>query len=625
MLKKPFIILICLSAFFIPGSSNIFSRELSVDVITAYSNNSVPDNWVPVSIIITNQGQPVSGEIIISSKKDDLLRENVTEIDYIIPVEIPAQSKKIFRELIYYRKDFFSTLSIRLVSNDRVLFEEKLEVNRIYEKQKLLVVNDSFSGFGFLGNSGSGERAVFYQKVEYLPQDWTAYLGIDLIILDKADYRLMTDKQIRALKGWLESGNTIIISGRGTYYTYNNRLMEEIFPAEFIKKESMELLQTKLTFWHIKADNYQLLKKTGDLPLAVGRRSGAGQVIFSLADFQDLELNELYYLELIDSVRENNFLRFEFLSSMIEDMHSSVSFHFPERYQIALILLIFMGVIIYILHLFLVRERLNLSLFLLVYFIFITVYSAALYAFIYKPVTRKNDIMFELAVVNLIPGSEQAVVDGYISFQDPGWEKISFTIRDDKGSLNIIPLSGNEYPAIYLGDDYTELRAENNGSKIVTGFHSCYRARLPVYFTAVKENQNIILEVNNKSRFFIDCLFINYQGEWYSYKGLAADTVGRFTLSEEALNDKMPWYYWYRMNKELIPDGVNGELPVKVLQKIDYELKELEKTTEEIHIVAVLFGDGFEAVNTGESVNREFLAFLKTSVDLKQMNILRKE
>ena len=95
------------------------------------------------------------------------------------------------------------------------MFEEKLEVNRIYEKQKLLVVNDSFSGFGFLGNSGSGERAVFYQKVEYLPQDWTAYLGIDLIILDKADYRLMTDKQIRALKGWLECGIQPL-SGRGT-------------------------------------------------------------------------------------------------------------------------------------------------------------------------------------------------------------------------------------------------------------------------------------------------------------------------------------------------------------------------------------------------------------------------
>ena len=621
--KKSFIILIFLWAFTFLASGNAFCQELLLDVIVGYSSNFVPDNWVPISIIVTNQGQSISGEIVISSRKDDLLRESISEIEYIIPVELPTQSKKIFREVIYYRDDFFSTLTIRLISNGQVLFENELELKRIYEKQKVLVVNDNFSGFGFLGISGNEDRAVFYQNVEYLPPYWTGYLGIYLIILDKADYNLMTNKQISALKDWLELGNTVIISGRGSYHTYNNRLIEEIFPAQFIKRESMELLQVPVTAWQIKADNYQVLKKTGDTVLAVGQRLGAGQVIFSLIDFQSPEIKELYYQELIEFIRENQFLRYEFLRYMIEDMFRSIRFYFPERYQIILILLTLVVIIFYLLHLFLDRKKMNLSFFLLIYFVIISIYSGALYIFIYQPIIAKNDIMSEIAVVNLISDSDQAVVDSYISFQDIGREEIRFTIQHNKGSLNIIDLpdysSFDEYLSLYLRDDYMELKAENNGKKIITGFHSCYKTRLPVYFTTVKDNQNIILGVNNQSQFFIDSLFINYQGEWYSYRGVDADMEERFALSTEALNDKIPWYYWYRdsINQRLIPDSVNSDLVFNILQRIDYELTNLEKTADEMVIVAVLLGDNFEAINTEQSVNRKFLGFLKTSVDLK--------
>ncbi|MFW6287621.1 MAG: hypothetical protein ACOC2J_02605 [bacterium] len=617
------LILFFVIIFMLLTNVHALCQDLSVDIQIGYNDNYVPGDWVPISIIIANEGEVISGELIITTRNEDVIDNEIRETEYIIPVSQSARSRKIYRKTIYYKRDYFSELNIRLLSNGGTLYENEVNLRRIYQQQKILVVNDSFSGFGFLTDTDEEGRFVLYQEVEYLPADWLGYQGFDLLILDKADYSLLSNRQKRAIVDWLELGNNVIITGEGSYQTYHSDFIEQLFPAEFIRKEDTVIRQVPAAMWQLRSDNYKVVKKTGDLALALGRQHGAGQVIFSLVDFKIPQIKELYYEELIGFTANEPMFSTGFLDFMVEDMFNSVKFHFLEKYQAFLLLLSLILIIIYLAYLFVDRKMFKLHIFLLLFVLVIGTFSGILYKTIYQPVVEKNDILSEIALINLVRGSEQAMVESYYTFQGLKREEIDFAIDRTSGSLTsysteAVDLSDGAYQ-IYLKEDVVEVGAETDGKKLLTGFRSYYKADFPLYFNLVKQGNLFDLQVINSSNLTVDVFFIKYQDNWYTYSGLPADTKRSYAIPSSRNQTDRTWFYRYvdKSNRTALPDNVNRQIMNKILREIDFVVENTENDEDTMHIIGVLVGDGFNPILSRETVNKKFLGIFKTDISTR--------
>ncbi|MFP4661105.1 MAG: hypothetical protein ACLFPF_02850 [Halanaerobiales bacterium] len=616
-----FVIVISFMLFFIfLANAYVYGQDLSLDIQVGYTDNYVPGDWLPISIIIANEGEVVSGELIITTTNEDVINNEIRETEYIIPVSQAARSRKIYRKTIYYKMNYFSRANIRLESNGRILYENDINLKKIYQQQKILVVNDSFSGFGFLTDTEEEGRLVLYQEVEYLPADWLGYQGIDLLILDKADYTLLTNNQKRAILDWLELGNTVIISGEGSYQTYNTDLMYQLFPANYIGKESIEIRDVPAAIWQLRADEYRVVKKTGDMALALGRQHGDGQVIFSLVDFQNPEVKELYYKELLGLAEADAFFQTGFLDFLVEDMFNSVKFNFLEKYQVFILLVSLILIISYLSYLFTFRKSFKFHIFFLLFILVIGSFSGILYKAIYQPVVEKNDILSEIALVYQGTGMKQAMVESYFTFQGLKRDEIEFAIDRTQGSLTsysteAVDLSEGAYQ-VYLKEDVIEVGTETDGKKLLTGFRSYYKADLPLYFNLVELENGYDMQVINNSHFDIDALFIKYQDNWYTYSGLPAAAKTSYTIPSTGNQTDRTWFYRYvdRSHRSALPDNVNRKIMNRILREIDVEIENTDVDEDTIYIVGVLLGEGFNIITTRDSVNKKFLGILKTNI-----------
>jgi len=103
------------------------SDILKVNVVAGFQGQQAPEGWIPLTIEIENMGdKDFRGELKIEILKRDILTDEnkIQTTTYKKIINIEKGRKKNFKSVILYEKDFFATPHIKILSNDKLLYDK---------------------------------------------------------------------------------------------------------------------------------------------------------------------------------------------------------------------------------------------------------------------------------------------------------------------------------------------------------------------------------------------------------------------------------------------------------------------------------------------------------------------
>jgi len=185
--------------------------------------------WTPLRVLLENQGHSLEGMLVIKLTKRDFLEQKSVETVYSLPISLPSFSRKLYRINVLLESNVHS-LEVLFVADGKTLLKREIQLEFFYEKNRfILVVNRTHSGFNFLNPVKTKKiRRVVYADLDKLPSKWIGYDAIQALILDDITSVDLTRSQQQAIKIWLSTGGTLIVTARGGYGKFKSSFLLDL-------------------------------------------------------------------------------------------------------------------------------------------------------------------------------------------------------------------------------------------------------------------------------------------------------------------------------------------------------------------------------------------------------------
>jgi len=256
------------------------------------------NGWVPVQVVVANEGKDIEGEIQI-----EITDNRRGRVLYTQPAILPTHSRKQFT-LYVFAPSYTRELTVKLVEKRVTLVKRAVSIQQLAVEDFLCgVVSEDPSALNYLAGLpriGQGRVYVAHLGLADIPSQGRALGTMDALILHDTDTSLMSDRQRDALRGWVASGGHLIICGgpnaiptatglgdlspvrvHGTLTTADIGTLGDYANAPFIANVPAVVAQVEPTTGWVMAGK-------ADLPLLIRRELDRGRVDYLALD-PDLE------------------------------------------------------------------------------------------------------------------------------------------------------------------------------------------------------------------------------------------------------------------------------------------------------------------------------------------------
>ncbi len=436
------------------------------------------NRWIPLNVILENQGRSMMGslEVVVTSGSEYL--KNVHSTTYSMRVELPNQSRKLY--VFTIRLDsFVYPLILRLKKEGNILLQRGYNLRNYYTPDRLALILGERIFLETSSNFPEGMKPV-YSQVEYLPETWYGYDGVETVIIQGPSLKRLRKRQFRALSEWVQSGGQCIISGHIHFSSYLDSRIRELLPVEILGLKERSQLHSLKEFVGEKLDasgpflilhstlrQGKVLLQEENLPIIVQREMGKGEVIFLAFDigvhpFSQWRGRGSFWKKILAARIASDRRGEKFpMPNLLDSMLSRTVVHFPTPF----FLMAFVS--LYLLSLYLVfrlyrRNRAQTGRRLLYLLGLIVLFSSGGYYFFYYQPLRKDPLLHGYAHLTLSEKKRIAHVHyrvGLYSLRG-GYFRITFEPSRQRISPVAAPVEGIERPFSF------ELRGEDKKQEI---------------------------------------------------------------------------------------------------------------------------------------------------------------
>ncbi len=204
------LLLIAALALALPSMCAAAQGELTFAVQAGYDGYYRANAWMPVRVIVSNEGPDIEGQIQVSRG------DGTQDITYSQPALLPTHSRKAFT--LYVLADpGIRTIDVRLLEGERTLAKETARVQPIGDQDFFYaVVSDDGSALNYLAAlppRGNRRVHVAHLALSDLPLQGRALTAIDMLVLHRPDSSAISAAQRDALRGWVAMGGHLVICG----------------------------------------------------------------------------------------------------------------------------------------------------------------------------------------------------------------------------------------------------------------------------------------------------------------------------------------------------------------------------------------------------------------------------
>ncbi|MFQ5401498.1 MAG: hypothetical protein ACE5E7_18110 [Anaerolineae bacterium] len=301
------------------GNESGASGGISLTAKAGFDGYYKPEAWAPVHILVANQGPGLEAELRVTTGS----AAAGDRVIYNSLLSLPTQSQKQVTLFVYF-SSFASDLTVELFNDEGQLVSSS-RTNPITQMtaDDLLygTVSSNPGEFSYLG-AVSGERArakVASLDITQLPEATAAWNSLDILVMDDIDTGQMTAGQLEGLRGWLNTGGQLVVTG-GPGWQKTAAAFTDLLPVQITGSETIDDLPALSQFAGLPfrdAGPYlvatsslrqgELLIHQDGLPLLARHDVGQGSVFFlaldpKLAPLADWDGREAVWAEITRSV-----------------------------------------------------------------------------------------------------------------------------------------------------------------------------------------------------------------------------------------------------------------------------------------------------------------------------------
>ena len=268
--------------------------EMSVEV--GFDSYFRPEQWTPIRIKLKNNGESVSGRLVVRPETSGTVVGN----PFSTPIDLPSGAAKSALLNIQARS-FPDRIRVELIDAEGIVHASREDgLIDLSPQDKLYAV---VSGPNTAPPNLSGLRIGGFQAEQALwgageiPQNGFSLQSLDMIMLVNIDSEALSSGQRRALRHWVEGGGHLIVSG-GPAALNTVAALADLMPLTGGESRSIDDLsalarfsgdRTRLaerTIITIGAplDEARTLAEQDGIPLLLRRELGAGLVDYLAAD-----------------------------------------------------------------------------------------------------------------------------------------------------------------------------------------------------------------------------------------------------------------------------------------------------------------------------------------------------
>jgi hypothetical protein len=261
-----------------PGVVRVGDVEIAVKAgFSSLDVNSSTGGWVPFRIMVSNQGEAISGRLIVRAESPSNPNKQVRE--FVKDVQLPTGSRQLHHISAFLNSG--SGPEVELVTNDnQEIAKLTINIDRHMWTSDLLeiavvdtdpttlnnitateivrsAVREPFkfgpfadpsqtqqtnnqSTQGQQGRRGRGPQSgpqnlsahPTVVAAEDLPREFVAYDPVDVVVIGDAPLSQLTEDQARALKLWIASGGMLVVTGAADIAGLRAAGLDALLPVE---------------------------------------------------------------------------------------------------------------------------------------------------------------------------------------------------------------------------------------------------------------------------------------------------------------------------------------------------------------------------------------------------------
>ena len=269
--------------------------ELSIEV--GFDSFFRPNEWTPVRVQAKNNGDSVTGRLVIRPETSGIVVGNA----FSTPIDLPAGGEKSAIINIQART-FPDSLRVELIDDDGFIHTSKEATLIDLQQQDQLyavVTGATTTPISLAGvHIGGYEAEQALWDVSNIPDNGIALGSLDMMMLINIDSESLSTSQRGAIRSWVESGGHLVVTG-GSSAQSTAFAFADILPLVPNDSQSVDDLSalarysgdfvTRLEDRTVIAigelhDDAQVLVEADGIPLLVRRELGAGLIDYLVAD-----------------------------------------------------------------------------------------------------------------------------------------------------------------------------------------------------------------------------------------------------------------------------------------------------------------------------------------------------
>jgi hypothetical protein len=209
------------------------TNPISISVKVGYSGFVKAQQWMPVTINLSNQGQDVSGTLEVTAATGGGQNGQPFEsVIYQTPVSLPAGATKNLRTYLV-EDQVPSTVSVRLVANGRVLASADSPASQP-ATQLIGVLSDqntALDGFSAI-HPGSIAANVVHLTLEDVGDSAILLRAFDLLVIDDFATDTLTAAQRSAITDYVQNGGDLLLGTGASWRKTLAGVSSDILPMQ---------------------------------------------------------------------------------------------------------------------------------------------------------------------------------------------------------------------------------------------------------------------------------------------------------------------------------------------------------------------------------------------------------
>jgi hypothetical protein len=211
------LIVVFLLATLIAAGTLAADNQFVVRIDTRIGFNGLfkPGRWTPIELTLQNLGPDIRGTLVVELTRRDRLGPERHTISRQRDLDLASGALKNFSVVLPMESSLYP-LRVVITHEGTVVVEEEVKMTGRSASNALVAVLSRRPSLDFLlpvFNSET-ERSLdlVYPLVDYLPDQWEGYDGVDLLVVHDARIQALSANQIEAIRRWVAAGGRMIVS-----------------------------------------------------------------------------------------------------------------------------------------------------------------------------------------------------------------------------------------------------------------------------------------------------------------------------------------------------------------------------------------------------------------------------